>query len=187
MGRRRMKEGNAKFKSKGFVFVPGTQVFPKQHFLAKESDRTFHFNGQSRKQWMTLNLIFEKKHRGFRDSWSDLLPTGIHSCEHSVWKRAGARRPRGEWVYSGTSPALRTSDTPRGPWWVHLPSSPSCPRGSLQGGMCVCLDKDILDLLVKHSHEVSGNSVGYSGYYRSHSTVRVTPQRLSLSRCLTQA
>lgn len=41
----RCKKGSSKSKSKDFVFGTGTEVFLKQHFLAKEPNCTFNLNG----------------------------------------------------------------------------------------------------------------------------------------------
>jgi len=141
---------------------------------------------------MTLTLIFERKCRSFGNSWFDLsslkarhsspvlVPTAVSTaCGRQLVLE---NRVASECVQA-RSLTLRIRDTPKGLCKRNAHSGrytcpPACgtPPGGLVDSMCVFLDKDRLGFLDKHTHEISGNTIGYSP---SHSTIRIMPWHLS--------
>lgn len=147
---------------------------------------------------MTLTLVFERKCRGFGNSWFDLSslkarhssPVLVSTAVHTACGKQLVLKDHAVSKCSSTEPepedqrhahrALQEEHS----GLVGTPAS-NTPGGGTQGvwwTACVFLDKDVLGFLYKHTHEISRNTIGY---FPSHSTIRITPQHLS--NHLTQA
>lgn len=147
---------------------------------------------------MTLTLIFERKCRGFGNSWFDLSslkarhssPVLVSTAVNTACGKQLVLKDRAVSKCSSTEPEPEDQRPPTGLCKKSARSGRyTClqhPRwgypGRLVDSMCVFLDKDVLGFLYKHTHEISRNTIGY---FPSHSTIRITPQHLS--NHLTQA